>query len=251
MNPESQSGLQFFLRTDPLQESDKLNVGEEIRPGLRKLDLKVFGKFGKRVRKNIHYYLFTPNDTNKSQGKGIRISEDSGIKRLQYIVPELPDVDKFLKIFWHSFGERTLPAIETHLLSTIKDNKMLFIDPSDYASAEIAHQGLPTSVIDMLVSTGLLTPGEVHALIIPERTLRERNRKEKTLNQAESDRLLRVLRVIEHAERVFEDRTRALRWLRKPKRRLDGKTPIEILDTDAGASTVINWLDQIEYGIAA
>ena len=40
------------------------------------------------------------------------------------------------------------------------------------------------------------------------------------------------------AEQVFGDSERGWRWLRKPKQRFDGKTPIEMLATEAGAHLV-------------
>ncbi|HET6492003.1 MAG TPA: antitoxin Xre/MbcA/ParS toxin-binding domain-containing protein, partial [Burkholderiales bacterium] len=73
----------------------------------------------------------------------------------------------------------------------------------------------------------------------------------KSLAQAEADRLLRVIRVIERATAAFESREKAMRWLRKPKRRLDGRSPMEVLGADAGMTEIINWLDRIDYGIAA
>ena len=43
------------------------------------------------------------------------------------------------------------------------------------------------------------------------------------------------------AERAFHDPEKAWRWLRKPKRRFDGKTPIDILATEAAAHPVEEW----------
>jgi putative toxin-antitoxin system antitoxin component (TIGR02293 family) len=53
------------------------------------------------------------------------------------------------------------------------------------------------------------------------------------------------------AEQVFGESERAWRWLRKPKRRFEGKTPIEMLATEAGARIVEELVAQIEDGIAA
>ena len=38
-------------------------------------------------------------------------------------------------------------------------------------------------------------------------------------------------------------------WLKKPNRALAGKTPIELLDTDAGTQQVYQLLNKIEYGV--
>ncbi len=48
---------------------------------------------------------------------------------------------------------------------------------------------------------------------------------------------------------VFGDPTKAGRWLSKPKHQLGGKTPLELIDTEAGAKAVEEMLHQIEHGI--
>ena len=55
-------------------------------------------------------------------------------------------------------------------------------------------------------------------------------------------------RVIAHAESVFGDKEKASRWMRKPKRRFEGRTPMEMLETEAGAEQVDNMLGQLEWG---
>jgi uncharacterized protein (DUF2384 family) len=44
---------------------------------------------------------------------------------------------------------------------------------------------------------------------------------------------------------------RAGRWLRKPKRSLDGRAPLEQLATEAGARLVEEALFRIDHGLAA
>ena len=53
------------------------------------------------------------------------------------------------------------------------------------------------------------------------------------------------------AEQVFGEPVRAWRWLRKAKRRFEGKTPVEMLATEAGARLVEEMIGQIEHGIFA
>jgi putative toxin-antitoxin system antitoxin component (TIGR02293 family) len=56
-------------------------------------------------------------------------------------------------------------------------------------------------------------------------------------------------RVIAHAESAFEDKEQAAQWLRTPNRVLDGRTPLELLATAAGAKRVDTVLGRIEWGI--
>lgn len=55
-------------------------------------------------------------------------------------------------------------------------------------------------------------------------------------------------RVIAHAEAVFVDPKKAARWMQKPKRRFEGRTPLEMLATEAGTEQVETFLFQIESG---
>jgi putative toxin-antitoxin system antitoxin component (TIGR02293 family) len=96
-----------------------------------------------------------------------------------------------------------------------------------------------------------LTDSEIYTLIIPRRTLAHRKLKREPLSQEESERVVRVARIIALAETVFGDPAQALRWLRKPKRRFEGRTPLELLATETGARLVEEMLYQIDAGLFA
>ena len=51
------------------------------------------------------------------------------------------------------------------------------------------------------------------------------------------------------AESVYGSRERALAWLRKPHARLDGRTPLSLLNTDTGSRIVDELLIQIDEGM--
>ena len=48
---------------------------------------------------------------------------------------------------------------------------------------------------------------------------------------------------------VFENVETARNWLKKSNRALAGKTPLELLDTDAGTQQVDQLLNKIEHGV--
>lgn len=54
----------------------------------------------------------------------------------------------------------------------------------------------------------------------------------------ESDRVFRFLQVAAHAIESIGDDDKAGRWLTKPNRALQGKVPLDLLDTPIGASEV-------------
>lgn len=169
-----------------------------------------------------------------------------------FLVTEPEDFGRFISQM-RLAAERVLLAksFTHHLLTALIDDRLMPLDPGSIDVADLAMNGLPTDVADLIVNTGMLTRDELHNLVIPERTLRDRKKHGKSLAQDEADRLLRVIRVIERATAAFESREKAMRWLRKPKRRLGGRSPMDVLGSDAGVTEIINWLDRIDYGIAA
>ena len=71
------------------------------------------------------------------------------------------------------------------------------------------------------------------------------------LTVEETDKALRLARIATQAERVFGAADKAHRWLREPKRALQGETPVAYLATEAGARVVEEMLYRIEYGMFA
>jgi putative toxin-antitoxin system antitoxin component (TIGR02293 family) len=62
---------------------------------------------------------------------------------------------------------------------------------------------------------------------------------------------VRIARITSLAEEIFGEDAKAGRWLRKPKSRFEGRTPMEVLRTEAGARLVEEMLLQLDYGIFA
>ncbi|MDA0189599.1 MAG: DUF2384 domain-containing protein [Proteobacteria bacterium] len=121
--------------------------------------------------------------------------------------------------------------------------------PLDWVS--VIRQGISSAAVDSLAKTIHVTHSELAvALGIPERTL-ARRKKEGMLNSEESAKLVRLARVIERAEEVFEDLNASLDWLKSPNATLSGATPLSLLDTDIGAESVMDTLGRIEHGVFA
>lgn len=62
----------------------------------------------------------------------------------------------------------------------------------------------------------------------------------------ESDRLLSIAA---RAAEVLGSEEKASRWLHSPNRALDGRRPLDIVDTDLGAREVEAVLGRIEHGV--
>lgn len=91
----------------------------------------------------------------------------------------------------------------------------------------------------------------IEDVVIPHRTFMRRKARKENLNEAETDRAMRVARVALHADRVFHDRERAQGWLNHPNAKFSGRTPFSMLKTEPGYRLVEETLFQIEYGIFA
>jgi putative toxin-antitoxin system antitoxin component (TIGR02293 family) len=112
----------------------------------------------------------------------------------------------------------------------------------------IVEARLATSVINRLATLGLVR-SEIDEVIIPARTLQHRRTRREKLTTEESDRVLRVIRVLATTEEVYGSRERALAWLRRPNARLDGRIPLFLAKTDIGARIVEELLGQIDEGM--
>jgi len=113
----------------------------------------------------------------------------------------------------------------------------------------VIRQGISAAAVDFLAKTIRITNSDLAAALgIPERTL-ARRKKEGVLNSEESAKLVRLARVIERSDEVFEDMNASLNWLKSPNTTLLGATPLSLLDTDIGAENVLDTLGRIEHGV--
>ena len=119
---------------------------------------------------------------------------------------------------------------------------------SEFDLAEIVEQGIPTDSIAYLRHQGL-TFTEVSSIIISPRTLKHRRARGEKLSNEETERAVRVGRVLSQADLVFGSHDKALLWLRTPDERLNNRTPLSMLPTEAGGRLVESMLWQIDDGV--
>ena len=126
---------------------------------------------------------------------------------------------------------------------------------SEFDLAQIVRRGLPLTIQAVFLSRGM-TKEEFHLIVIPHRTFRHRiERLNKGLVEAltpdESDKALRAARVLSLAEQVFANKDKAFSWMRKAKKRFNGESPMEMLQSEAGARLVEQMLIQVDEGMFA
>lgn len=114
------------------------------------------------------------------------------------------------------------------------------------------YEGFPVAVLERL-SDELNAPQKIVLLAagIAPATLKRR-RESGHLNSAESDRVYRLARIFQQAIQLFEgNEAMARAWLEQPGKALGGRTPLEYLETEAGANEVEDLIGRLEHGIIA
>jgi putative toxin-antitoxin system antitoxin component (TIGR02293 family) len=121
------------------------------------------------------------------------------------------------------------------------------------SSADLAEQvrsGLPASAIALLADQLSLQRNQVaERLSIPPRTLSRRLSTKARLTHEESDRMLRMARIVALAREVLGSQEKVSRWMSAPNRALGGRRPFDQLDTELGVRSVEEVLQRIAYGM--
>lgn len=116
-------------------------------------------------------------------------------------------------------------------------------------AAEI-QQGLPAGMFFSLRDAlGVSQEFMSQAISIPARTVMRRQAKKERLKPDESERLLRLARILVRAQQVFESAVRARAWLFAANLALGGATPLDFARTEPGAREVENVLGRLEHGV--
>jgi putative toxin-antitoxin system antitoxin component (TIGR02293 family) len=116
---------------------------------------------------------------------------------------------------------------------------------------QVIRQGISSSSVDSLSAALRISQAELASLLgIPYRTL-ARRKNEGMLNSEESAKVVRLARIIERTEDVFESLDLAIDWLKSRNTALSGLTPLSLVDTDVGAESVLDTLGRIEHGVFA
>jgi putative toxin-antitoxin system antitoxin component (TIGR02293 family) len=121
---------------------------------------------------------------------------------------------------------------------------------SDADLVALVEERLPVGTISALIEHGVLEK-EIYSVIVPRRTLQHRRARKEDLSREESDRAVRLARLAALTEEIFADTNEAMLWLRSPKKRFRGRTPFELMATEAGSRLVEEVLYQIDEGMAA
>ena len=121
---------------------------------------------------------------------------------------------------------------------------------SDRDLARLVEERLPLTSVESLSSHGMSVE-EIYSSSYRDGLWCTGSPVDEALTHDESDRAVRIARIASLAEEVFGNDAKAARWLRKAKTRFEGRSPFELLRTEAGARLVEEMLLQLDYGFAA
>ncbi len=110
-------------------------------------------------------------------------------------------------------------------------------------------KGLRFTELETLQSTIDLPFEQLAAKLSISRSTLQRRKAAGRLSPDESDKVMRLLRLLEHATNVFGDVEKARVWLKFPQRGLGGAIPLDYAETEVGAREVDNLLGRIDYGV--
>ena len=118
--------------------------------------------------------------------------------------------------------------------------------------ASVVLDGLPASVVKRIGTFLGIRPTKVGSIVkISEKTLDRRLKSGRRLKPDESERMVRLMRVISLAVSALESEDNARQWLQRPLRELKGQTPLQLAATEPGSREVERVLGRIEHGIFA
>jgi|GEM_PF-434948 len=123
--------------------------------------------------------------------------------------------------------------------------------PEDYpAMGDAIVQGFTFGVVASLAHETELSETEIlNALNLPDRN-KVQKRKRRRFTRVESNRIYALIEAIEASESLFEGKVcAAINWLKKPCKRLGGRSPIENLNSFFEFQQVISVIHRLEYGV--
>ena len=126
------------------------------------------------------------------------------------------------------------------------------VPANDLELADMAKEGLPTATLSRLsASLGWTRAALIQRLGIAPRTAARRLTRREPLSATESERVLRLARVLARATEVLESHDAARQWIQDPNAALGQRKPIDLLATDIGTEIVLNELGKIDHGFFA
>ncbi len=132
-----------------------------------------------------------------------------------------------------------------------KPNLRIIGFKSDDVMGQVAEikEGLSAGIVDLLARELSVSRKELARISgVAERTLLRKIQAGR-LSADQSERMVRIARLLSRAIEVLGNKERALRWLKAPRSYFGGRPPLDYADTELGSQEVFNLLGRIEHGV--
>ncbi|MGY5957645.1 putative toxin-antitoxin system antitoxin component, TIGR02293 family [Kosakonia sp. BK9b] len=117
---------------------------------------------------------------------------------------------------------------------------------------QMLNEGLPVSILDNIHQWTEMSRSDILRVTgINERNVARRKSAGRTLTPDESERIARLVRVVDAAVHFFGDKKMAYSWLQTPVRALGDVAPISLIATESGALEVTDLIGRLEHGVFA
>ncbi|MGA3008346.1 MAG: antitoxin Xre/MbcA/ParS toxin-binding domain-containing protein, partial [Opitutaceae bacterium] len=120
----------------------------------------------------------------------------------------------------------------------------------DFALAALVEKGLPVQMFRGLSARLNLAPAVLAVMVgFAPRTAARRLSGQARLKPTETERTVRIARLLCKAEDVLAGHEEAATWFNRPLEAFNGKSPLEMCRTEPGARAVEQTLGRIEHGV--
>ncbi len=118
--------------------------------------------------------------------------------------------------------------------------------------AECVAKGIPALVLDEMAKAFNLSPSALAPVVqMAPRTLLRRRASKALLKPDETERAVRLGRLLTLATDVLGDRDAAGEWFKRPLATLGGQAPLALCATEPGAREVEQVLGRLSHGVFA
>jgi putative toxin-antitoxin system antitoxin component (TIGR02293 family) len=136
------------------------------------------------------------------------------------------------------------------MATVTKSHPYSFSSITNLELAEKVHRGIPAAtLLGMASDLGIGVLELADTLRLARRTVTRRLAQDKKLTPDESEKILRVGRLLRIAEAVFDGRDQAFAWFMRPLSPLNGRTPLQECSSEPGGREVEQVLGRIDHGI--
>lgn len=119
-----------------------------------------------------------------------------------------------------------------------------------FAMIERSKQGVKNKLLEAVQLGSPFTEAEWAVLLdMSPRTLQRHKQQTDPLDRSRSERVLLIEQMLRYGQEIFGDKESFAMWLRASNWPLNGKRPIELLDTATGIQLVYAALVRIDHGV--